>query len=107
MKVKRNDEGIYVVVKHETNHNHTMTREQWSHFHRSERKITDEKAKEIKDMTSLGMRETESFHYLAHNDHINFVKRLKSYIIEAGDAETMLNMLQDQEAEENDIFYKI
>ncbi|KAL8456255.1 hypothetical protein ACS0TY_034462 [Phlomoides rotata] len=119
MRAKRTDDGIYVVVKHETNHNHTMTREEWSHFHRSERQITDEKARAIEDMTSSGMRATESFRYLAHNvggeenvghtmkDHINFVNRLKSNIIEAGDAETVLDMLQDQEAEENDFFYKI
>ncbi|KAL8514434.1 hypothetical protein ACS0TY_013518 [Phlomoides rotata] len=119
MRAKRTDDGIYVVVKHETNHNHTMTREEWSHFHRSEREIIDEKARAIEDMTSSGMRATESFRYLAHNvggeenvghtmkDHINFVNRLKSNIIEAGDAETVLDMLQDQEVEENDFFYKI
>ncbi|KAL8523796.1 hypothetical protein ACS0TY_013680 [Phlomoides rotata] len=119
MRAKRTDDGIYVVVKHETNHNHTMTREEWSYFHRSEREIIDEKARAIEDMTSSGMRATESFRYLAHNvggeenvghtmkDHINFVNRLKSNIIEAGDAETVFDMLQDQEVEENDFFYKI
>ncbi|KAL8491164.1 hypothetical protein ACS0TY_022986 [Phlomoides rotata] len=33
----------------------------------SERKISDEKAIAIEDMTSSGMRATESFRYLAHN----------------------------------------
>ncbi|KAL8543935.1 hypothetical protein ACS0TY_004473 [Phlomoides rotata] len=28
MRAKINDDGIYVVVKHETNHKHTMTREE-------------------------------------------------------------------------------
>ncbi|KAL8543936.1 hypothetical protein ACS0TY_004474 [Phlomoides rotata] len=70
-------------------------------------------------MTSSGMRATESFRYLSHDvggeenvghtikDHINFVNRLKSNIIEADDAETVLDMLQDQEVEENYFFYKI
>ncbi|KAL8498624.1 hypothetical protein ACS0TY_021822 [Phlomoides rotata] len=67
MRTRRNKEGLFKVVRHETEHNHPLTRTEWSHLHRSERKISDEKAIAIEDMTSSGMRATESFRYLAHN----------------------------------------
>ncbi|KAL8488692.1 hypothetical protein ACS0TY_024832 [Phlomoides rotata] len=58
MRTKRNKEGLFEVVRHETEHNHPLTRTEWSHLHRSERKIPDEKAIAIEDMTSSGMRAT-------------------------------------------------
>ncbi|KAL8456219.1 hypothetical protein ACS0TY_034441 [Phlomoides rotata] len=58
MRTKRNKEGLFEVVQHEIEHNHPLTRTEWSHLHSSERKIPDEKAIAIEDMTSSGMRTT-------------------------------------------------
>ncbi|KAL8507989.1 hypothetical protein ACS0TY_018512 [Phlomoides rotata] len=119
MRVKRNQEGVFEVVKHELQHNHPLTRPEWSHLHRSERKISNEKAKAIEDMISSGMRATESYRYLAHTvggeenvghtikDHINFINRVKSRSIEGGDTVTLIDMIQDQAEEESDFFYKV
>ncbi|KAL8529865.1 hypothetical protein ACS0TY_007067 [Phlomoides rotata] len=119
MRVKRNREGVFEVVKHELQHNHPLTRPEWSHLHRSERKISNEKAKAIEDMTSSRMRATESYRYLAHTvggeenvghtikDHINFINRVKSRSIEGGDTVTLIDMIQDQAEEESDFFYKV
>ncbi|KAL8518918.1 hypothetical protein ACS0TY_010032 [Phlomoides rotata] len=119
MRVKRNREGVFEVVKHEVQYNHTLTRLEWSYLDRSERKISNEKAKAIEDMTSSGMRATESYRYLAHTiggeenvghtikDHINFINRVKSRSIEGGDTVTLIDMIQDQAEEESDIFYKV
>ncbi|KAL8466228.1 hypothetical protein ACS0TY_035370 [Phlomoides rotata] len=116
MRVKRNQEGVFEVVKHELQHNHPLTRPEWSHLHRSERKISNEKAKAIEDMTSSGMRATESYRYLAHTvggeenvghtikDHINFINRVKSRSIEGGDTITLIDMIQDQAEEESASF---
>ncbi|KAL8468256.1 hypothetical protein ACS0TY_031481 [Phlomoides rotata] len=51
MRIKRNNDGVYEV----------------SHLHRSERSITDEKAKAIEEMLSSGLRATQSFRYMAYN----------------------------------------
>ncbi|KAL8465052.1 hypothetical protein ACS0TY_034510 [Phlomoides rotata] len=50
MRIKRNNDGVYEVVKHIEKHNHPLTRTEWSHLHRSERSITNEKAKAIEEM---------------------------------------------------------
>ncbi|KAL8553626.1 hypothetical protein ACS0TY_002075 [Phlomoides rotata] len=67
MRTKRNQEGLFEVVRHEIEHNHPLIRTEWSYLHRSERKITDEKAIAIEDLTSSEMRATKSLCYLAHN----------------------------------------
>ncbi|KAL8483256.1 hypothetical protein ACS0TY_026083 [Phlomoides rotata] len=58
MRIKRNNDGVYEVVKHIEKHNHPLTRIEWSHLHRSERNITEEKTKAIEEMLSSGMRAT-------------------------------------------------
>ncbi|KAL8484055.1 hypothetical protein ACS0TY_026665 [Phlomoides rotata] len=67
MRIKRNNDGVYEVVKHIEKNNHPLTKIEWSHLHRSERSITDEKAKAIEEMLSSGLRPTQSFRYMAYN----------------------------------------
>nr|GMD40920.1 uncharacterized protein LOC109166032 [Ipomoea batatas] len=54
MKVRLNDKGAYEVAHHITSHNHPLTRKEWVHLHRPERKITSEKAQAIETMISYG-----------------------------------------------------
>ncbi|XP_073143038.1 protein FAR1-RELATED SEQUENCE 5-like isoform X2 [Henckelia pumila] len=110
LRVKLNNEGLYEVVSHVTTHNHAFTRIEWSHHHRSERTVTDVKGKAIEDMPSSGMRATDSYRYTVHDageeenvgntlkDHMNFI---------GGDAHTVIEMLQQEDAEENDFFFRV
>ncbi|KAL8511299.1 hypothetical protein ACS0TY_017922 [Phlomoides rotata] len=116
MRIKRNNDGVYEAVKHIEKHNHPLTRIEWSHLHRSERSITDEKAKAIEEMLSSGLIATQSFRYMAYNvggeenvghtlkDHMNFVNKLKMNNIEGGDAARVIDMIQDQDEEEDGFF---
>ncbi|KAL8475156.1 hypothetical protein ACS0TY_030802 [Phlomoides rotata] len=119
MRIKRNNDGVYEVVKHIEKHNHLLTRIEWSHLHRSERSITDEKAKAIEEMLSSGLRATKSFRYMAYNvggeenvghtlkDHMNFVNKLKMNNIEGGDVVRVIDMIQEQDEEEDGFFFKV
>nr|GMD47406.1 uncharacterized protein LOC109166032 [Ipomoea batatas] len=64
MKVRLNDKGAYEVAHHITSHNHPLTRKEWVHLHRPERKITSEKAQAIGTMISYGMMVVDSFRYI-------------------------------------------
>ncbi|KAL8474664.1 hypothetical protein ACS0TY_031201 [Phlomoides rotata] len=101
------------------NHNHAMTRPEWGHLHRSERKITDEKRKVIEQMISSGMRVTESYHYMSFEaggveelghtkrDHYNYVSRLKMEKIESGDAQTFIDTIHEGSEKDQDFFYSV
>ncbi|KAL8491532.1 hypothetical protein ACS0TY_023224 [Phlomoides rotata] len=100
-------------------HNHVMTRPEWGYLHHSERKITYEKGKAIKQMISLGMRVTESYHYmsfeaggeeeLGHTKkyHYNYVTRLKMEKIESRDAHTFIDTIQGESEKDQDFFYNV
>ncbi|XP_073148054.1 protein FAR1-RELATED SEQUENCE 5-like [Henckelia pumila] len=100
-------------------HNHAFTRIEWSHHHRSERRISNVKGKAIEDMISSGMRATDSYRYMVHEaggeenvghtlmDHMNFVNRWKMNAIEGGDAQKVIEMLQQEDAKDNDFFFRV
>lgn len=116
IRVKLQHDGCYEIIKHVNEHNHELTRPEWSHLHRSERQITDEKANAIEDMISSGLKPTDSFRYMAHDaggvdcightlrDHMNYVNRLRMEAIEGGDANSMIEKLYDQASKESDFF---
>ncbi|XP_073152030.1 protein FAR1-RELATED SEQUENCE 5-like [Henckelia pumila] len=116
LRVKLNDECLYEVVSHVMIHNHAFTRIESSHHHRSERRISNVKGKAIEDMISSGMRATDSYRYMVHEaggeenvghtlmDHMNFVNRWKMNAIEGGDAQKVIEMLQQEDAKDNDFF---
>ncbi|XP_073138365.1 protein FAR1-RELATED SEQUENCE 5-like [Henckelia pumila] len=119
LRVKLNDECLYEVVSHVMIHNHAFTRIEWSHHHRSERRISNVKGKAIEDMISSGMRATDSYRYMVHEaggeenvghtlmDHMNFVNRWKMNAIEGGDAQKVIEMLQQEDAKDNDFFFRV
>lgn len=119
LRAKMNDDGVYEVIHHVLLHNHELTRKEWSHFHRSERKMGTEKGKAIEEMISSRIRPTDSYRYMSHNaggeenvghtlkDHLNFVNRFKVKTIEGGDAQTMIEMLYQQVADEDDFYFRV
>ncbi|XP_021765844.1 protein FAR-RED IMPAIRED RESPONSE 1-like [Chenopodium quinoa] len=105
IRAKVNKEGHFEVMAHVFQHNHDLTRSQWHYLHRSERKMTKEKAKAIKTMKSSDLTTMETYNYMStkaggeqnvgHSvvDHLNFYSRLRMEQIEAGDAQTLVNIL--------------
>ncbi|XP_057808592.1 protein FAR1-RELATED SEQUENCE 5-like [Salvia miltiorrhiza] len=88
-------------------------------MHRSNRTISDENAVIIEDMLSSGIGATDAYRYMAQEaggedmigytkrDCLNYVNMLKILTIEGGDAQTLLNILEDQSAENDDFFYRV
>lgn len=119
LHVKRNKEGIYEVHKHVMQHNHNLTRPEWGHHHRSERKIPEETAKIIEQMISCGIKAAQSYHYLEFlaggkehvghtmRDHLNFVSRLNLNKIESGDAQTLIDILEEESANDPEFYYSV
>ncbi|KAL2922017.1 Protein FAR1-RELATED SEQUENCE 5 [Bienertia sinuspersici] len=50
IRAKLNNQGQYEIIHHSLAHNHSLTRQQWNHRHRSERIMTREKAGLIETM---------------------------------------------------------
>ncbi|KAH6808549.1 hypothetical protein C2S51_000305 [Perilla frutescens var. frutescens] len=118
LRVKRNDEGMLEVIDHNEEHNHELSRKKWSHMHRSHRKITEDKAVVIGDMIFSGLGPTNSYRYMSKEaggdhlvghtlkDHMNFVNRMRMSVIEAGDAQTLIDRLCQEGVEDGDFFYR-
>uniref|UniRef100_A0A803M7G2 FAR1 domain-containing protein n=1 Tax=Chenopodium quinoa TaxID=63459 RepID=A0A803M7G2_CHEQI len=112
LRTKMNDDGKFKVVSHVLQHNHELTRKQWHYLHRSEREVTIEKAEAIKTMKSAGLSTMDTYNYmcteangeenLGHSvvDHLNFCSRLRMEQIEAGDAQTLVNILIEEQKED-------
>ncbi|KAL8507443.1 hypothetical protein ACS0TY_018113 [Phlomoides rotata] len=119
IRVKLQGDGCYEIINHVKGHIHELTRPEWSHLHRSERQITDDKGNAIEDMISSGMKPTDSFRYMAHDagcedcightlkDHMNYVNCLRMEAIEGGDANSMIEILYEQASQETDFFFRI
>ncbi|KAL8530525.1 hypothetical protein ACS0TY_007530 [Phlomoides rotata] len=73
IRVKLQGNGCYAIINHVKEHNHELTRPEWSHLHRSERQITDDKEITIEDMISSGLKPTDSFRYMAHDAGVKIV----------------------------------
>lgn len=119
LRAKINDDGLFEVVHHNTEHNHELTRPEWSYMHRSQRSIGGEKAIAIEEMTSSGMRPTDSFRYMTKDaggvdivghtlkDHLNFIHRLKMKAIEGGDAQTLIDILSQRAVDDPEFFFRV
>ncbi|XP_021714612.1 protein FAR1-RELATED SEQUENCE 5-like [Chenopodium quinoa] len=109
IRAKKNKEGMFEVEEHVMQHNHELTRREWQHLQRSERKITEDKAKVIDIMAESGLRPAESYclmayeaggeNVLAHTmkDHFNYITRKKIMEIEGGDAQTGIDILNQRQ----------
>uniref|UniRef100_A0A803LZ36 FAR1 domain-containing protein n=1 Tax=Chenopodium quinoa TaxID=63459 RepID=A0A803LZ36_CHEQI len=119
IRAKVNKEGQFEVVAHVLQHNHELTRSQWHYLHHSERKMTEEKAEAIKTMKSSGLTTMDTYNYMAteaggeqnvgHSvvDHLNFCSRLRMEQIEAGDAQTLVNILNHEQSEDPNFFFRV
>ncbi|XP_021724249.1 protein FAR1-RELATED SEQUENCE 5-like [Chenopodium quinoa] len=119
IREKVNKEGQFEVVAHVIQHNHELTKPQWNYLHRSERKMTEEKVVTIKTMKSSGLTTMDTYNYMAteaggeqnigHSvvDHLNFCSRLRMEQIEAGDAQTLVNILSQEQSEDPNFFFRV
>uniref|UniRef100_A0A803N8K7 Protein FAR1-RELATED SEQUENCE n=2 Tax=Chenopodium quinoa TaxID=63459 RepID=A0A803N8K7_CHEQI len=119
IRARVNKEGKFEVVAHVIQHNHELTRSQWHYLHRSERKMTEEKAEAIKTMKSSGLTTMDTYNYMAteaggeHNigysivDHLNFCSRLRMEQIEARDAQTLVNILNQEQSKDPNFFFRV
>ncbi|KAH6796316.1 hypothetical protein C2S51_037302 [Perilla frutescens var. frutescens] len=118
LRVKRGRDGLLEVIEHIEEHNHELSRKEWSHMHKSHRSITRDKADLIQNMISSGMRANDSYRYMVKEaggehmvghtikDHQNFVNRMKMKQIEVGDAQSFVDMLCQDRAEDEGFFYR-
>ncbi|KAH6762432.1 hypothetical protein C2S52_019865 [Perilla frutescens var. hirtella] len=116
LRVRRGQDGLLEVIEHVQEHNHELSRKEWSHIHRSQRSITDDKAVHIEDMISSGMRASDSYQYMEKEaggehlvghtmkDHLNFVNRMKMSAIEVGDAQSFIDMLDSMMYEDYHLY---
>ncbi|XP_021756200.1 protein FAR1-RELATED SEQUENCE 5-like [Chenopodium quinoa] len=119
LRAKMNDDGKFKVVSHVLQHTHELTRKQWHYLHRSEREVTIEKAEAIKTMKSAGLSTMDTYNYicteangeenLGHSvvDHLNFCSRLRMEQIEAGDAQTLVNILIEEQKEDPNFYFRV
>ncbi|XP_021726187.1 protein FAR1-RELATED SEQUENCE 5-like [Chenopodium quinoa] len=118
IRAKKNKEGKFEIEEHIINHNHELTRKVWQHLHRSERKITEDKAKVIDLMAEIGLKPIEAYNLmtkeaggeelLGHTlrDNLNYISRRKIKEIEGGDAQTVIYSLYQTQAKEEDFFFR-
>ncbi|XP_056697333.1 protein FAR1-RELATED SEQUENCE 5-like [Spinacia oleracea] len=118
IRAKLNEDGLFEVKEHVLVHNHPMTRKEWQHMHRSERKITEEKAKTIELLNDSGLKPTQSYKVMCREaggeeavghsikDHLNFVTRKKMKEIEGGDAQNVIDNLYNLQSEDPDVFFR-
>ncbi|XP_074305561.1 protein FAR1-RELATED SEQUENCE 5-like [Silene latifolia] len=109
-----NGKGLWEILNHNLDHNHSLTPPQWQHNHRSERKITAEEGEVIEMMTEALVRPYVQYRVLAaisggeefvgytKRDHINYVNMLKMRAIEGGDASTLVELLTKCQSEDPD-----
>ncbi|KAL8551640.1 hypothetical protein ACS0TY_000643 [Phlomoides rotata] len=67
MRARLTEDMKYEVAKHIVQHNHTLTRKEWNHLHRSKRAIREGKSATIMELTLSGIRPTNSYNYLTHS----------------------------------------
>ncbi|XP_056696368.1 protein FAR1-RELATED SEQUENCE 5-like isoform X1 [Spinacia oleracea] len=119
IRVKLNEEGNFEVIQHVLHHNHELIRKPWQYLHKSQREITEEKAEYIEAMGTSGLRPMESFRYMCveaggedcvgHTaiDHLNFCSRLRMKQIEAGDAQALIDILYQEQANDPGFYFRV
>ncbi|XP_047941420.1 protein FAR1-RELATED SEQUENCE 5-like isoform X4 [Salvia hispanica] len=103
LKVKLNADCLYEIVDHNTEHNHPLSRKEWSYMHCSQRPVNTEKAIVIDDMISSETRQVDSLRYMAHDvggghEKINSI---------GGDAQELIDNLYQQGVEDPEFFFRI
>ncbi|CAB4270388.1 unnamed protein product [Prunus armeniaca] len=100
-------------------HNHELAKPEERQFLRSNRKVSDSNLGVIKTMVGAGIRTTNTYSYLAEEvggsqnvgftkrDCYNVVNKEKMAMIEAGDAQSLMNLFKRKQAEDPMFFYTV
>ncbi|XP_020596366.1 protein FAR1-RELATED SEQUENCE 5-like, partial [Phalaenopsis equestris] len=105
-------EGNWSVKKFIETHNHPLAADGDKHLLRSSRKMGDVSAQVLRSMTKSGIRTSDAFSFLAtefggvenldctKRDAYNFIQRERKSIIENGDANSLLRLFTERQAED-------
>ncbi|CAA0831418.1 Protein FAR1-RELATED SEQUENCE 5 [Striga hermonthica] len=104
LRVKMNSKGVYEVIGHNTQHNHTLHRKVWRHMHHPERVIS---SKNVIYDSSCYVSQDVKEENCSGEDHLNIVKQLNMSGIEGRDAQRLLDALCQQNAEDKDFFFRV
>ncbi|XP_074283941.1 protein FAR1-RELATED SEQUENCE 5-like [Silene latifolia] len=119
IRTQVNNEGLWEILNHILDHNHSLMPPQWQHNHRSERKITAKEGEVIEMMTEALVRPFVQYRVLAtisggeefvghtKRDHINYANRIKMRAIEGGDVSTLVDLLTKCQSEDPGFFYRL
>jgi hypothetical protein len=112
-------DGEWRITKLIMDHNHEFVPLEQRHLLRSMRKVSEAKGGVIKSMVNAGMKVTNIWNYLGEEvggydklgmtmkDMHNFVYNEKMKLIEAGDAQSLVNHLQNRQAQDPMFYYSV
>lgn len=118
LRAKINEDGTWEVDDHILAHNHQLSMEEHEHMHRSNRKVTEEKAEAIDLMLSAGLKPTQAFNLMVKEaggtdsvghsiiDHYNYISRQKMKEIEGGDAQNVIDNMYQRQSEDQQYFFR-
>ncbi|KAK2452081.1 protein FAR1-RELATED SEQUENCE [Trifolium repens] len=112
-------DGEWRITKLIMDHNHEFVPLEQRHLLRSMRKVSEAKGGVIKSMVNAGMKVTNIWNYLGEEvggydklgmtmkDMHNFVYNEKMKLIEAEDAQSLVNHLQNRQAQDPMFYYSV
>ncbi|KEH26293.1 FAR1 DNA-binding domain protein [Medicago truncatula] len=112
-------DGEWRITKLIMDHNHALVPLEQRHLLRSMRKVSETKGGLIKSMVNAGMKVTHVWSYLGEEvggfdklgmtmkDVHNFVYTEKSKLIKGGDAQSLINHLQNRQAQDAMFYYSV
>ncbi|XP_050369198.1 protein FAR1-RELATED SEQUENCE 5-like [Argentina anserina] len=112
-------DGICTVSHINSDYNHELARPEERQFLRSGRSVTDACGHVFTSMKNAGIGPTKSFFYIANEvgglenvgctkkDVYNYLQRKKNEMLEAGDAQSLLNHFKSRQGEDPNFFYSM
>ena len=112
-------EGVWKITKLVLDHNHELVPIEQRHLLRSMRNMSNAKGDLIKSMVNVGIGVTNIWSYMGEEvggfgnlgitlkDMRNYVYTEKSKLIEAGDAQPLVNHLQNKQAQDAMFYYSV
>ncbi|KAJ1417279.1 Zinc finger, PMZ-type [Sesbania bispinosa] len=112
-------DGVWKITKLELNHNHDFVPQEQRHLLRSMRGVSNAKGGLINSMVNAGMKVTNIWSYLGEEvggfdnlgitmkDMHNYVYSEKLKLIDAGDAQALVNHLQSRQAQDAMFYYSV
>ncbi|XP_040371195.1 protein FAR1-RELATED SEQUENCE 5-like [Rosa chinensis] len=112
-------DGIWTVSQINSDHNHELAKPEERQFLRSGRKVTGACGNIFASMYDAGIGPKKSFFYIANEvggpenvgctkkDVYNYLQRKKNEMLEAGDAQSLLNHFKSKQGEDPNFFYSM